>query len=41
MYGVLGEDKSDFETLKILVQRLVGKRRFVFRVRDIPVVASC
>ena len=31
MYGVLGEDKSDFETLKILVQRLVGKKKVCFQ----------
>ena len=27
MYGVLGEDKSDFQTLKILVQRLADKKK--------------
>ena len=31
MYGVLGEDKSDFQTLKILVQRLADKKKVDIR----------
>ena len=31
MYGILGEDKSDYETLKILVQRLVNKEKVRFQ----------